>query len=375
MSKRDYYEVLGVSKSSGQDEIKKAYRKLALKYHPDRNPDNKEAEEKFKEAAEAYEVLSDSTKRQKYDQFGHAGMQGGSDFHQYQDMGDIFESFGDVFGDLFGMGGGRQRKRTKSGPTPQRGHDLSQKIEITLQEAYEGCKKEIKAYHYVSCDSCSGSGCSAGTKPSACSNCKGSGAIHYQQGFFTYQQACTSCHGQGFTIASPCTTCRGQSRIQKHDRFSVSIPAGIFDQAELRLAGKGDSGIFGGKAGDLYLAVHIKPHAHFFRRDNDLVTELTLTYPQLVLGCQIEIDMLDSSKQDIKIPKGCGVGKEIIIPGKGFKLLRGSGKGNLIIKTQCDIPSKVNAETKALLLQYDAKLKEQKSNPGGITGFFKKFLG
>ncbi len=374
MQKRDYYEILGVSKTASADEIKKSYRKLALQYHPDRNPDNKEAEEKFKEAAEAYEVLSTPQKRQKYDQFGHAGMQGGADFHQYSDIGDIFESFGDVFGDLFGMKTGGRKKRSTAGPTPQRGHDLSQSIEISFKESFLGCKNEIKIYHYIACTTCSSSGCAADSKPIMCKKCNGSGAQHFQQGFFTYQQTCLACQGQGFTISSPCNECRGQSRIQKHERLSVSIPAGIFDQAELRLSGKGDAGVFGGQPGDLYLAVHVKPDNIFLRRDNDLVTTLTLTYPQLVLGCQIEIELLDSTKQEVKIPKGCPVGKEVIILGKGFKLLRGSGYGNLIIKTQCDIPSKISSDAKELLLKYSSNIEDQQKS-SGLSGFFKKFLG
>ncbi len=373
MAKRDYYEILGVSKTADQSEIKKAYRKLALKYHPDKNPDNKEAEEKFKEAAEAYEVLSNADKRKKYDQFGHAGMQGGADYHNFNNMGDIFENFGDIFGDLFGMGG--HKKQRKSGPTPQRGHDLSQKISVTLKESYLGCKKDIKLYHYVACDTCSGSGCKSGTKPSSCGSCQGSGSVHYQQGFFTYTQACSSCYGQGFTIPSPCSTCRGQSRLQKHEKLNINIPAGIYNNAELRVAGKGDAGVFGGTSGDLYIVVNIQPDKNYFRRDNDLVTKLTLTYPQLVLGCQIEIENIDGSQELIKIPKGSPVGKEILIPGKGFPLLRGRGKGNLIIQTQCDIPTKLNAETKQALLDYADKLGKQAQSSGGITGFFKKFLG
>lgn len=372
MNKRDYYEILGVSRTSTPDEIKKAYRKLALQYHPDKNPDNKEAEEKFKEAAEAYEVLSDEKKRAKYNQYGHAGMQGGTDFHQHADMGDIFESFGDIFGDLFG-GGGRKRRSNQSGPTPQRGHDLSQAIEITLKESYTGEKKEIKIYHYVACSDCKASGCAPGTQASSCQPCRGSGQLHYQQGFFTYSQTCSTCHGQGFSISSPCGQCRGQSRLQKHEKLTITVPAGIYNAAELRLTGKGDAGVFGGSAGDLYLVVNVKSEDHFFRRNDDLVYNLMLTYPQLVLGCQVEIENIDGTKIAVKVPKGCAVGHEIIVPGKGFPQLRGKIRSNLIIQTQCHIPTKIDAETKAALLNYSEKL--EKSNEGGFSNFFKKFLG
>jgi molecular chaperone DnaJ len=376
-NKRDYYEILGVSKSAPQDEIKKSYRKLAVKYHPDKNPDNKAAEEKFKEAAEAYEVLSNDDKRKKYDQFGHSGLHGGSDYHNFSNMGDIFSSFGDIFEDLFDLGGGGRKKRGRKGsPTPQRGHDLSINVSISLKESYVGCKKDIKIYHYVACDDCSGSGCKAGTSPTVCKQCGGSGAIQYQQGFFAYSQTCSSCHGQGFSISSPCLSCRGQSRVQKHERLNISIPAGIYNGAELRITGKGDAGIFGGSCGDLYIAVSIAADKDFHRRDDNLVTHITLTYPQLVIGCQIDITNIDSVTLAIKIPKGCPVGKEIILPGKGFAFLKGHGRGNLVVVAQCDIPTKLDDETKQSLMDYAEKLGTHSAkNSGGITGFFKKFLG
>jgi len=374
MAKRDYYEVLGVSKTAGKDEIKKAYRKLAVKYHPDKNPDNKAAEDKFKEAAEAYEVLSSEEKRQKYDQFGHSAMNGGQDFHQHADMNDIFESFGDVFGDLFG-GSGQRRQQKKSGPTPQNGHDLTQNITVTLKQAFEGTKKEIKIYHYISCTGCKGSGCKPGTSPSMCQTCKGSGSQHYRQGFFQYSQPCSSCHGQGFSIAAPCSNCRGQSRTQKHDKLSINIPTGIYNKAELRLSNAGDAGVFGGRAGDLYLHIMVEPNNKFERQDNDLVTTITLSYAQLVLGCQMEIEHITGEKIAVKIPKGCPVGKKIVLPGKGFSHLRSTGRGNLVIVTQCHIPTKINKEVKETLLEYDKKLQETSSDTGGFTGFFKRFLG
>lgn len=384
--KRDYYDLLGVSRSASPEEIKKAYRGMAMKYHPDRNPGNKEAEDKFKEAAEAYEVLSNQDKRARYDQFGHAGMNAGmggggghGGAHDFSDLGDIFQQFGDIFGDMFGgKRGGSKRSSGKSegGLAPQRGHDLTQQIEITLQEAFSGCKKEIKIYHYVTCDDCRGLGAAPGTKPVVCTACHGKGTMHYQQGFFVYSQQCEACQGQGYKITSPCSACKGQSRVQKHDRLTITIPAGINDQMELRLAGTGDAGVYGGPAGDLYLAVRVKPHDAFFRRDDDLVTGLVLAYPQLVLGVTLEVESIDGTKEEIRIPKGCPVGKEIIIPGKGFPLMRGKGRGNFVVVVHCDIPTKLNAETKEALLTYAEKLKQA----GGDYSkkgfeFFKKFFG
>lgn len=373
MAKKDYYDILGVSKSASAEEIKKAYRKQALKYHPDRNKGNKGAEDKFKEAAEAYEILSSKEKRQRYDQFGHAGMHSGSDYHQYSNMNDIFSNFGDIFSEIFGGSGRTQQQSHRNSPTPKHGHDLAQELTVTLKESFEGCKKDINTYHFISCTSCGSTGCASGTKPSACSTCRGTGEIHYQQGFFAYSQTCSLCRGEGHTITSPCSSCRGQSRIQKHEKLSVTIPAGIYEEAELRLGGKGDAGIFGGSTGDLYIRIRIQKHAHFYRKEDDLVTDLTLTYPQLVLGCQIEIDNLDGNKQAIKVPRGCPVGKEITLAGKGFARLRGYGKGNLVIIPQCDIPKKLDAKTKDSLMDFSDKLGNQSS--GGVTGFFKKFLG
>jgi molecular chaperone DnaJ len=373
---KNYYEVLGVSKNATAEEIKKAYRKLAMKYHPDRNPDNKEAEEKFKEAASAYEILSDEKKRRQYDQFGHS---------QYQQMGgmgghpggmntdDIFESFGDIFGDLFG---GRQSARKKSGPEPMRGHDLAKEINITLKEAYLGTKKELSYTRLIACKTCNGSGAKKGSKPSACTKCQGTGQVQFRQGFFMYSQACGNCSGQGFIISSPCGSCNGKSRIQEYTKFTVNIPAGIYDGAELRIAGKGDAGVYGGSSGDLFLKIHVIPDKKFRRVGDDLQCLIMLTYPQLVLGAQIEIENIDNTKINIKIPKGCPVGERIVTPGKGFATMRGSVRGNLVVVTQCHIPKKLPAEAKKLLTQYsDIIGTDPNDNEGTIASFFKKFLG
>ena len=377
MAKQDYYVTLGVARSASPEEIKKAYRKLALQFHPDKNPDNKQAEEKFKAAAEAYETLSDPEKRQRYDQFGHAGM--GQHGGGHGNAEEIFEQFGDIFGSIFGGGGsfgGNSRARAKTSPTPQDGNDLSQEISISLQEAFLGTKKNVGVYRYQSCTDCHGNGGADNSKATVCQSCRGHGQVVQQQGFFSYARPCTTCKGQGVIISNPCKACGGQSRSQKHERLTITVPAGIFNGAQLRLAEKGDAGVFGGRSGDLYIKVTITEQTNFVRREHDLVTKLTLTYPQLVLGCQIEIESIDGSKETIKIPSGCAVGKEIVMPGKGFPILGKSGRGNLIIITQCHIPTKLTPEAKATLLEYSNNLgTPDHSKDGGITGFFKKFLG
>jgi molecular chaperone DnaJ len=372
--KRDFYEVLGISKAASADEIKKAYRKLALQHHPDKNPGDKGAEAKFREATEAYEILSDDGKRRQYDQFGHAATNQGHGGHHGEDP---FEQFSDIFENLFGgQGRGRgQQNRKASGPTPQRGHDLSHRINISLKESFVGCKKEIKIYHFVACTLCKGSGCKDGTKPSMCGTCHGQGQIAVQQGFFSFSQPCSSCHGQGIKIVNPCTSCKGQTRIQEYEKLSITIPAGIYHSAELRITGKGDAGTFNGPAGDLYLTVEIPADKVFHRKENDLVTTLALTYPQLVLGCQIEVENIDGTKEVLKIPKGCPVDKEIIIEGKGFAKLRGHGRGNFVIITTCDIPTKLPAAAKETLLAFAEQLGNDSQSSSGIAGFFKKFLG
>lgn len=375
MAKRDYYEILGVSKDASADEIKKAYRKLAMKYHPDRNPDNKEAEEKFKEAAEAYEILSDQQKRQQYDQFGHAGAQGmggGAGFHN---MEDIFANFGDIFSDIFG-GGGARRGHKKSGPTPKRGHDLAKEVAITLEDAFSGTKKDVTYYHFTNCKDCSGKGTQSGTKAEECSDCHGTGQVRYQAGIFIQTSSCPTCNGQGFFIKNPCKTCNGQSRIQKYETISVTIPKGIFDGANLRVAGKGDAGVYGGSSGDLIVHVSIMPHKTFERVGDNLECTVTLTYPQLVFGAHIDIKNIDSSKETLKVPKGCAIGERIVIKDKGFPKLRSRHRGDLIVTTNCDIPKSLSNKADETLRKYSEQIgTDVDSNAGGIAGFFKKFLG
>ncbi|MBN2267078.1 MAG: molecular chaperone DnaJ [Candidatus Babeliaceae bacterium] len=379
-TKRDYYEVLGVSKTASLDEIKQAYRKLALKYHPDRNPNNKEAEEKFKEAAEAYEILSNPEKRKQYDQFGHAapGMNGGPGAGGFRDAQDIFEQFGDIFSDLFGGGGtSRQRKAKRAGPMPRRGHDLERPITITLEEAFTGTKKDVTYYHFVACETCKGSGMEAGTTAETCSSCQGYGEIHIRQGFFMFSQPCATCDGLGYIIKKPCKTCNGQSRVQQYDTLAVTIPAGVSDGIELRVAGRGDAGVYGGKAGDLILVISVAQNKKFKRIDDNLECTVTLTYPQLVFGAQVEITSIDKSKETLKVPRGCAVGERLVIKGKGFPRLKGRGRGDLVVTTTCHIPTTLSTEAEKTLKTYSEQIGTSidNSSEGTISGFFKRFLG
>lgn len=378
MEKKDYYAILGVTKTASEQEIKAAYRKLALKYHPDRNPDNKAAEEKFKEAAQAYEVLSDASKRKQYDQYGPEAFDGsmgaGRGGAGNMNMDDIFSSFGDIFGDIFSQSQGKSRK--KQGPVAQQGHDLHKEVSISLKESFLGVKKELAYTHFIPCTACNGKGAKKGTTIQQCSACEGAGQKHYRQGFFMYSQTCQACNGQGYVIPSPCPTCSGHSRVQFYDKFSVSIPSGIYDGAELRIQDKGDAGVYGGPSGDLFIKIIVMSDKTFKRVHDDLVCSALLTYPQLVLGCQIEVESIDGTKETIKVPKGCQVGEQIILPGKGFQKLRGSARGNLVVITKCHIPKKLTPEAKKPLMEYAELMGNTASNDeNSIVSFFKKFLG
>ncbi len=384
MSKRDYYSTLGVERNVTADELKKAYRKLAIQYHPDKNPGNKAAEEKFKEVSEAYEVLSDKDKRANYDRFGHAGVNGAGDggFGGHgANMDEIFGNFGDIFESFFGGNNpfGKGKKK-KSGPTPKAGHDLSLNISISLKDAFLGVKKEVGIYRYAHCNGCDGQGAAPGTSVSTCTACGGSGQKANMQGFLSYTYPCATCSGQGFIIAKPCGQCAGQTRKQNHERIEVNIPKGIFDGAQLRVSDKGDAGTFGGPAGSLYLNINITPDKYFARRGVDIVSELALSYPQLVLGCKINFEHIDGSKIEVTIPKSCQVGKEIQVTGKGFAVLGKNKTGDLFIKISCKIPTTLSEPAKQalqiLMQEFGLKSTESdKTDQQGIPGFFKKFMG
>lgn len=352
MTKRDYYEILEVSRNASDAEIKKAFRRLAMKYHPDRNPDDHEAEAKFKEAKEACEVLLDSRKRSAYDQFGHAGvdpsMGGGA--HGF-DIGDIFGDISDIFGDIFGGGGGRSNR-------PQRGSDLIYNLELTLEEAVHGKTIEIKVPAWVSCSTCSGSGAKPGSGPTACKSCEGIGQIRVQHGFFTVQQTCPNCHGRGQVIQNPCNNCRGQGRVQQNKTLSVKIPPGVDTGDRVRLSGEGEAGGQGAPAGDLYVQVHIKNHPIFVRDGSDLHCEVPIDFVVAALGGDLDVPTLDG-KLMLKIPSETQSGKLFRLRGKGVKSARTGRTGDLFCKVVVETPVNLSQAQKELLQQFSDSLSHE----------------
>lgn len=378
-NKRDYYEVLGVSKQASDAELKKAYRRLAMKHHPDRNPDDSEAEERFKEAKEAYEVLSDSQKRQAYDQFGHAGVGGAAGGHGgFGGGGAGFGGFGDVFGDIFDnifTGGGRSGGGGHS--HSERGADLRYNLELTLEQAAKGHEVEVTVPTYVSCKTCDGSGAKKGTKPKTCETCEGQGQVRIQQGFFSIQQTCPSCHGQGQVIASPCGDCRGSGRTRESKKLKVKIPAGVDAGDRIRLSGEGEAGAHGGPNGDLYVQVSIKKHAIFERHENDLSCNVPISFATAALGGELEVPTLEG-KVNLKIPAETQSGKVFRLRGKGVKSVRGYGTGDLLCRIFVETPVKLNKEQKNLLKELDESLKagDSKHSPKTNSWFegVKKFF-
>jgi len=363
VSKRDYYEVLGVSKGATDQEIKSSYRKLALKFHPDRNPGDKSAEEKFKEAAEAYAVLADADKRHLYDRFGHAGLgaaaTGGAGFDPtvFTGFEDILGGLGDIFGfgDLFG--GGRRRGG------PQRGADLRYDLEISFEESAHGAETSIQIPRQEACDACHGSGAAPGSRPSTCPQCQGRGQLRYQQGFFTVARTCGQCRGSGQVIANPCPACRGAGRVQKERKLTVKIPAGIATGQRLRLSGEGESGAAGGPAGDLYVVVHVQDHSFFQRDGNDLYCEIPLNFSTLALGGEITIPTLEGH-ETFKVPDGTQTGNVFRLRGRGMPDVTGrGGRGDLLITVKAITPRKLNREQKKLMEQLAASLPKEKFEP------------
>lgn len=370
MSKRDYYEVLGVERGAGKDEIKKAYRKLALKYHPDKNPGNAEAEAKFKEASVAADVLLNEEKRQKYDQFGHAGVdgQGGfGGFGQGGDFGDLGDIFGDIFGDFFG-GGGRRGGRSRSRGFP--GEDLQMTVTVSFKEAAFGVKKNIALNKKVACGDCHGSGGRDGAEPITCSQCNGYGEVRRQQGFFTVATACPQCHGTGQMVSDPCPKCHGEGRKKSKTEIEVTIPAGIDDGQKLRLSSEGAAGTQGGPDGDLYLIIEVEEHEIFERSGYDVLCTVPISFSQAALGAELEVPTLDG-KVAVTVPAGTQSGKKMRLKGKGIQRLGGHGKGDQIISVHVETPTKLNAEQKRLLKEL-ADFDKTKSNPMR-EGFFDKF--
>jgi molecular chaperone DnaJ len=344
--KRDYYEVLGVSRNASDQEIKSAYRKLALQYHPDRNPGNQQAEEQFKEAAEAYSVLSDAQKRANYDRFGHAGVGGaaggGFDPSVFADFSDIL---GDIFGfgDLFG-GGGR-----RGGGGVQRGADLRYDLDLTFEEAAFGKTAKIKVPRHETCEECSGSGAQKGSGPTTCQTCNGYGQVRFQQGFFSITRTCVQCRGSGKIIKNRCTQCHGEGRIVREKTLELKIPAGVDNVSKLRVSGEGDVGAKGGPSGDLYVVLHVQDHEFFDRREHDLYCHIPITFPQAALGAQIAIPTLEKEEEKLSIPAGTQTGSTFRIKGRGVSKRGGAARGDLYVTVDVLVPTRLSREQKDLL--------------------------
>ena len=358
VGKRDYYEVLGVERQATEQQIKSAYRKLALKHHPDRNPGDAAAEEQFKEAAEAYAILADAEKRGLYDRFGHAGVSGagagaGFDPTIFADFSDIFGGLGDAFGfgDIFG---GRRRRGG-----PQRGSDLRYDLEITFDESATGTDTTIQIPREETCETCTGSGASPGTSPETCSQCRGSGQLRYQQGFLTVARPCPNCRGTGKTIAKPCQSCRGAGRISRERKITVKIPAGIATGQRLRLYGEGEHGSAGGPPGDLYVVVHVQEHSFFHREGDDLYCEMPISFPTIALGGSVKVPTLNG-QEDLSIPAGTQTGARFKIRGKGMPSVSGRGRGDLHVIARVTVPKKLTKEQKHLLEELAKTLKDEK---------------
>jgi len=352
-TKRDYYEILSVERTSDGETIKKAYRKLAMQYHPDRNPGDKEAEDKFKEAAEAYEVLSDSNKRAQYDRFGHQAFQGGQGgfgggggFH---DMNDIFSQFGDIFGDIFGGGGGQQRS-SRHRNSPRKGADLRYITEIELEDVIQGKEQQIEFDTESNCEDCHGSGAAKGSSAVTCKVCGGSGQVVRQQGFFTMATTCHHCHGTGEMIEKPCTTCRGKGRKQTHRKIKVTIPAGVDNGTRMRVANEGEGGYKGGPNGDLFVEIRVKDHDVFEREGDHLFANLDVSYLQFLLGGEITAEGLDGDVQ-VDVPRGAAPGERIKVSGRGLPSLRGSRRGDLYFTLNVEFPKKLSEDEEKLIRQ------------------------
>jgi molecular chaperone DnaJ len=346
VTKADFYEVLQVSRDANDQELKTSYRKLAMQYHPDRNPNNPEAEEQFKICSEAYQVLSDPEKRAAYDRYGHAAFQGGapaggSPFGGAQDLGDIF---GDLFGEMFNMGGTRRASRV------QRGRDLRYDLTLEFEQAVFGVEKEISIRRQEACDTCSGTGSANGKAPTTCTGCAGRGQVRFQQGFFSVAKTCVRCGGTGSTISDPCTACRGEGlQAKKHD-ILVKVPAGVEQDTRIRYQGEGEAGRFGGPSGDLYVVLSVKAHKFFERDGDDLHCVIPISFPQAALGAELQIETMEGPAT-IKIPEGTQSGREFKLRGKGVPHLNEHGKGDLIAEIRVATPSKLNKQQKELLRQ------------------------
>ncbi len=367
MDKRDYYEVLGVSRTAAEDELKKAYRKLALQFHPDRNPGDKEAEERFKEAAEAYEVLRDGQKRQLYDRFGFEGLRG-SGFTGFNGYEDIFSSFGDVFQEFFSFGfGGAQRPRTSA----RAGKDLGYDMVLSFQEAAFGVEKEIEIETMGPCGSCGGSGAEPGTRETVCPMCRGQGQVVQTQGFFRISTTCPRCQGSGKVVASPCAACQGQGRVKIKRKVEVKCPPGVDTATRLRLRGEGEGGYRGGPPGDLYVRINVRGHDYFDRDGDDLYGRIVISFIQAILGDRIEMPTLDGGRKVVKIEPGTQPGKVLRFPNEGVPRLRGGGRGDLFVEVEVVIPERLTARQEEILREYAEIEKEKGTGKGRLWPWHK----
>ena len=371
MAKRDYYEVLGVDKNSSKDEIKKAYRKLAIKYHPDKNAGNAEAEEKFKEATEAYEVLGDEKKKQAYDQFGFAGVDGmnsaggGHDYSSvFRDFEDIFGDMGGIFDSFFGGGGGGRRRSGGSGGV-SRGSDLRYNLEISFKDAVFGTSAEISYTHDVACKTCSGTGAASGTGRKICPTCQGTGQVRRNSGFFSIASPCHTCGGEGHIIEDPCKACHGSGLARKQQKIKVKIPAGIENGKRIAIPGQGDAAANGGRNGDLYVYIKIAPHKYFERDGNNVYCALPVSFSQAALGAEIQVQNLEDKKIKLKIPPGTQTGKMLRLKNEGIPYLQSSRKGDMYIKIIVETPQRMNAKAKELLKQF-ASIQGEEDSPEPI---------
>ncbi len=347
MAKRDYYEVLGVNRDASEEDIKKAYRKLAMKWHPDRNPDNPKAEEKFKEAKEAYEILSEAPKRSAYDQYGHAGVDQAAAAGAGGAQAGFGDMFSDIFGEIFGGGGGRQGRSNVF-----RGADLRYNLEISLEQAAHGFETKIRIPTLAACETCKGTGAKAGTQPTTCTTCRGAGQVRVSQGPFSIAQTCPRCHGSGKMVAHPCTTCAGAGRIKHQKTLSVRIPSGVDEGDRVRLTGEGEAGVNGGPAGDLYVQVHLKAHQVFQRDHDDLHCEMPVSFAAAALGGDVEVPTLEGSAK-INVPGGTQTGKTFRLRGKGIKGVRSQAPGDLFCHVVIETPVNLTSRQKELLQEFE----------------------
>jgi molecular chaperone DnaJ len=369
-TKRDYYEILGLQRDAAGDEVKRAYRKIALQYHPDRNPDDKTSEEKFKEASEAYEVLSHPDKRALYDQYGHEGPRQAG-FQGFSDVGDIFAHFGDIFGDIFGFGGGSPFERGQSGRGRGggRGADLQLELSLTFEEALRGAAREIDVERRVRCDLCGGSGAKPGTAASRCATCGGRGQVVHAQGFFMIGTTCPTCRGSGETIADPCTQCRGSGLAVRREKLKVEVPAGVDDGSTLRLAGRGEPGPRGGAAGHLYVLLHVEADPRWRRDGDDLLCEIPLSFAQAALGDSVSVPTLDG-EVEVEVEPGTQPGETVTLRGKGAPRVQRGGHGNLVVRFRVDVPRKLTQRQEELLREFahEEGLRLEGKRPHGLFG-------